>query len=134
MTYALSAALQAAVFQQLYTDPEVVRHLGSHIYDALPFGTAPQLYAQLGPETVKDASDATGHGAQHDFTVSVVTTQAGFTAAKEAAAAICTALENPLTLTAGHLISLAFTRAVATRQGDETRRIDLRFRARTQLN
>lgn len=132
MSYAVSTALQTAVFQALSADADVTALVGTDIYDALPAGTVPSLYIALGPERASDASDQTGHGARHDFTVSVVTDSAGFASAKAVAAAVSDALvDAPLTLTRGRLVSLRFRRAKAVRvsPGDE-RRIDLTFRAR----
>ncbi|MEL6960742.1 MAG: DUF3168 domain-containing protein, partial [Pseudomonadota bacterium] len=108
--------------------------VGTDIYDALPSGTLPSLYVALGPELAKDASDMTGGGANHEFTIAVVTTSAGFSTAKQAAAAISDALvDADLTLSRGTLISLSFYRAKAVRVGTGgERRIDLTFKARVQ--
>jgi hypothetical protein len=132
MSYAISAALQTAIYQALSADADVTALVGTDIYDALPAGTVPSLYIALGPEKASDASDQTGHGARHDFTVSVVTDSAGFASAKAVAAAVSDALvDAPLMLSRGRLVSLRFRRAKAVRvsPGDE-RRIDLTFRAR----
>ena len=132
MSYAISGALQAAVFQQLYTDPVLTTLVGTAIFDALPTGDVPPIYVALGPEKVRDASDVTGGGALHELTVSVVTENAGFASAKAAAAAISDALvDASLTLARGVLVSLQFHKAAAARVGSgDTRRIDLIFRAR----
>lgn len=132
MSYAMSAPLQAAVFQQLYTDPALGALVGEHIFDALPSGAVPSLYVALGPEKVRDASDATGWGALHEFTVSVVSDAAGFATAKTAAGMVSDALvDAELALTRGALVSLRFYKAAAARVGTgDTRRIDLFFRAR----
>ncbi|PWG18272.1 DUF3168 domain-containing protein [Salibaculum griseiflavum] len=132
MSYAISAALQTAIYQALSADADVTALVGTDIYDALPAGTVPSLYIALGPEKASDASDQTGRGARHDFTVSVVTDSAGFASAKAVAAAVSDALvDAPLMLSRGRLVSLRFHRAKAVRvsPGDE-RRIDLTFRAR----
>lgn len=132
MTYAISAALQAAVYQQLFTDPDLVALVGTNVFDALPTGGLPSLYVAIGPEVVKDASDKTGGGALHEITVSVVTDVAGFAQAKTAAAAVSDALiDADLVLTRGTLVSLGFYKATAARVGTgDTRQIDLTFRAR----
>lgn len=132
MSYAISAALQAAVFQTLSNDADVTALVGTAIYDALPGGTLPALYIVLGTEEVRDASDKTGRGALHDFTVSVVTEAAGFSSAKLVAAAVSDALiDAPLVLTRGALVSLHFTKAKAARVGTgDMRQINLIFRAR----
>ncbi len=134
MTYALGSALQAAVYQCLTNDAPLTALVGSDIFDATPPGTPPSTYVSLGPEEVKDASDVCSDGAFHEFTVSVVTDQAGFQSAKDIAAAICDALVGAdLVLTRGALIALWFLRAKAARSDNgTTRRVDLMFRARVQ--
>ena len=136
MSYGVSAALQAAVYQHLTADAALAGLVGSAIYDALPSGTLPTTYVTLGPESVREKSDKTGQGALHSFTVSVVTDSAGFQAAKDVAAAISDALvDADLALTRGSLVYLTFDRAVAKLEGTGTqRRIDLRFRARVEDN
>ena len=132
MSYGVSSALQAAVFQTLSNDPGVSRLVGSAIYDALPSGTLPALYIVLGSEEVRDASDKSGGGALHEFTITVVTESAGFSSAKVLAAAVSDALvDAPLTLTRGALVSLNFYKAKAARVGTgDMRQINLIFRAR----
>lgn len=132
MSYGVAAALQQAVFQKLSNDPALGAVLGGAIYDALPPGTLPPLYVILGSEDVKDASDKTGGGALHEFTVTVVTESAGFSSAKVAAAAVNDALvDADLPLTRGTLVSLNFRKAKAARVGTgDVRQINLTFRAR----
>lgn len=132
MSYAVSAALQEAVYQRLTSDATLTGLVGAAIYDALPGGTLPATYVTLGPEDVRASADRTGQGAWHRFTVSVVTEAAGFHAAKEVAAAISDTLVNvDLTLARGRLAGLHFYRARAQREGTgDMRRIDLTFRAR----
>lgn len=132
MSYGVSAALQAAVYQALSADATLASLVGNHIYDAFPAGTLPPLYVALGPELVKDQSDKTGGGAMHQFTVSVVTDTAGFATAKQAAGAVSDALvDADLTLNRGTLVALNFYRAKAVRVGAaDERRIDLTFNAR----
>jgi len=134
MTYAISGALQTAVFETLSADAVLSGLVGTAIYDAVPVGSLPQLYIRLGSETVRDASDISGDGAEHVLTVSVITTNPGFSGAKAVAAAVSDALHNaPLTLSRGRLVSLRFDRAAAQRiDGATGRQIDLRFRARVQ--
>lgn len=137
MSYAMAAALQTAVYQHLLADAGVGALVGDAIYDALPVGTLPETYVTLGPEDVRDASDQGGDGALHRFTVSVLTSAAGFGAAKTLAAAICDALDDPgLILSRGRVVGVWFERATARRTGTggETRQIDLRFRARVEDN
>ena len=132
MSFALSAALQTAIYDRLTSDAALSVLLGGAIYDALPEGPVPPLYLALGPETVRDRSDATGHGAEHLLTLTVVSTASGFAGAKATAGAACDALDDaPLPLARGTLISLRFDRARARREaGGTRRRIDLTFRAR----
>lgn len=134
MSYGVSSALQAAVYQHLAADGALAALVGTAIYDALPGGSLPSTYVTLGPETVRERSDKTGNGAEHTLTVSVVTDTAGFQAAKDVAAAVSDALvDADLALARGSLIYLNFDRAVARLEGTGTqRRIDLRFRARVQ--
>lgn len=132
MSYGVGAALQAAVYQQLVSDPALASLVGTAIFDAIPAGTLPSTYVSIGPEEVRDRSDGTGAGANHFFTVSVVTDAAGFQSAKNAAAAVSDTLNGAaLSLTRGTLVSLRFQRAAAKRASND-RRIDLRFHARVE--
>ncbi len=132
MSYAVSAALQAAVYQQLHTDTALAQLVGTAIYDAQPNGTLPSTYVLLGSEQVQGVADSGGYGAWHRFTISVVSDAAGFHTAKSVAAAINDALvDAPLTLARGQLVALNFFRARARREGaGDIRRIDIIFRAR----
>lgn len=133
MSYALAAPLQTAVYQRLVADTALQAVIGGAIYDAIPSGSLPAIYAALGPETVEEAGDAETSGAWHEFTVSVVTELAGFQQAKVAAAAISDALDDAdLTLSRGRLVGLWFRRAKAARETGGLRRIDLTFRARVE--
>lgn len=134
MSYGVSEALQVAVYARLLNDAGVMSEVGSSVFDAVPSGSVPSLYIALGPETVTDRSDKTGRGAQHDFVVSVVTSNAGFQSAKAAAAAAADALiDADLTLSRGILVALRFVKATAKREdGNALRRIDLTFRARVE--
>ncbi len=136
MSYGVAKALQVAVYGRLIADATLTGLVGTAIYDALPTGALPPLYVALGPEVVRDKSDKTGAGAEHEFTVSVVTDTAGFATAKDAAAAVSDALvDAPLTLTRGILVSLNFCRAQAARVGSSAiRQINLTFRARVEDN
>ena len=131
MSYATSAALQAAVFTRLREDDAVTALIGTEIHDGMPSGAMPPLYVSLGEETVTDRSDKDSAGAQHDITLSVITDANGFATAKTVAGAICDALlSRPLQPSRGHVAGLWFRGATAKRvQKSGTRRIDLRFRA-----
>ena len=132
MTYAISAALQTAIYERLKADTVVVSTVGEAIYDAIPAGTRPDLYVSLGNEQVRDQSDMTGSGALHELVVRVVSEHSGFSRAKIAAAAVCDALHNAdLNLSRGALVALQFHRGRASRvRTGEARQIDLTFRAR----
>ena len=136
MSYTMASALQSAVFGHLDADANLTALVGSAIYDVPPPGGLPGLYVMLGPEDVRDRSDLSGHGAVHDFVISVVSDADGFQTAKLVAAAVSDALvDAPLVLSRGCLISLNFLRARAQRVAKGTQRqIDLRFRARVEDN
>lgn len=132
MSLAFSAPLQAAVFARLSGDPAVTALVGNAIHDALPPGIPPTLYVLLGPEEVRPRHDSGGRGAEHDFTISVISETAGFHTAKALAHAICEALASPdLSLSGGVVVGLWFRHARARRleQGN-LREIVLTFRAR----
>lgn len=134
MTYALAGALQAAVYRALVADAALGALVGGAIHDALPGGMVPDLYVALGPEVVRDRSDATGAGAEHEFTITVVSNAAGFAAAKAAAGAVSDVLSGAdLALERGRLVFLVFHKAQARRaRSGAARRIDLIFRARVE--
>ena len=138
MSYAATAALQAAVSQALREDSALAVFVGDAIYDAMPVAAPSGTYGSLGPEEVRDAGDMTGAGSQHDFVVSVLsgTDEAnGFGAVKAAAAAVSDALERGgIVLERGRLAGLWFLRAKARRaENGAGRRVDLTFRARIDL-
>jgi hypothetical protein len=132
MSYANAEALQSAVYQAMQSNTALNALVSGQIYDGLPSGVEPELYVTLGPETVRDASDKSGAGAVHSFTVSVISASAGFAKTKSVAAVICDLLiDAELALARGRLVSLGFDRARALRiQNGAGRQIDLRFRAR----
>ncbi|MFO1175466.1 MAG: DUF3168 domain-containing protein [Paracoccaceae bacterium] len=132
MSYGAAAALQAAIYQRLRADTALDALVGGAIYDAAPPGVTGGTYVSIGPEVVRDASTKTERGAEHEFSVSVVTDAAGFQAAKAAAVAVSDALTGAtLVLARGNLVGLWFLRARARRvENADTRRIDLFFKAR----
>ena len=136
MSYAMSAALQGAVYQHLIADATLGGLIGANVFDAVPSGQVPDTYVSLGPELVRDRSDKSSAGAEHEFTVTVYTTEAGFEGAKDVAAAICDALvDASLSLSRGHLVAMNFFKAHAVRDRKGSgRRIDLKFRARVEDN
>jgi hypothetical protein len=131
MTYALSSALQKAVYAALVGDATLATLVGTDIFDAPPVGAIPSLYVSLGPERAVERSDRTASGARHDFIVSVITDAAGFQQAKDVAGAVSDALDAPLGgLDRGRVVALSFLRAQAKRdEAGQQRRIDLTFRA-----
>jgi hypothetical protein len=131
MSYAAAPALQQAVFQRLTAWPALV---GVATYDAVP-ANATGTFVLIGPEEVRDQSDKSGAGAEHQMVISVITDATGFLSIKTTAADISDALIGaPLALSRGQLVSLFFVRASARRiEEGETRRIDLTFRAWVQL-
>ena len=136
MSYASAAALQAAVYQRLVGDAAVGAPFGAALHDPVPPGPPPTTYLSPGPEDARDRSDKTGAGAEHDFTISVVTDAAGFQGAKALAGAVSDALVGAeLVLTRGQVVDLWFLRARARRVGAaDQRRIDMWFRARVDLD
>ncbi len=131
MSYAAAPALQTAVYQALASAGPLS---GVAIYDAVPPNPA-GTFVLVGPEEVRDASDKSGPGAEHQIAVSVISDGTGFLAAKTIAAAVSDRLVGTsLTLSRGRLVSLLFLRASARRIDEgEVRRIDLTFRARIEL-
>lgn len=136
MTYAVSEALQKAVYTTLINAAPLTSLVSGAIYDASPTGAVPGLYISLGPEEVRARNDMTGRGAEHRFTVNVVSDADGFLTAKVVAGAVCDALQDAVpTLDRGRIVSLNFDRARARRIGlDERRQIELRFIARVEDN
>lgn len=136
MSYAISGALQSAVYDRLAGDADLSALVGDDIYDGIPTGAVPSLYVSLGEETVTDRSDTGTGGAWHDFTVAVVTQANGFAEAKAVGGVISDALlAGGLTLSRGHVVGIWFRAAEARRvQKSDLRRIDLRFRAQVLDN
>ena len=132
MSYGSAAALQAAIYARLVAAGPLA---GVPVYDAVPPGAGAGTFVLIGPEDVIDRSDKTGGGAEHRFSVAVISDATGFQAAKAVAVAVSDALvDAPLVLARGRLVGLHFVRGVAMRldEGD-VRRIDLTFRARVDV-
>ena len=136
MSYGMAEGLQSAIYQHLQNDAQLTSLIGSAVYDEVPPGILPETYVSLGAETVLDRSDISRAGAEHRLTISVVSEAAGFATPKAVAVAVSDALDDAdLTLVRGRLVFLNFDRATAKRVGSaNTRRIDLRFRARVEDN
>jgi hypothetical protein len=132
MTYAVSAALQEWVYATLTADATLAGLVGGQVFDAAPVGDAPTLCVVLGDETVRDRSDQSGQGAWHDFRIGVITDDAGFTRAKQAAAAVCDALiGQDAVLSRGRIVCVHFRFARTRRmETGRIRQIELTFRAR----
>lgn len=139
MSYRAGEALQAAVYQRLRGDEALGTLVGDAVFDAMPVAAPAGVHVSLGPEEVKDASDATARGALHEFAVTVLSgadqEAGGFAEVKAAAAAVVAALEDePLALTRGVLAGLWCLKAKAARaETGAARRVDLTFRARVDL-
>lgn len=131
MSYGMAQALQAAIFQRLSANSGLS---GVPVVDALPKGQGSGTFILIGPEDVIDQSDKSGQGAEHRFSVSVISDAAGFLAAKAVAVVVSDSLIGaPLVLARGRLSGLWFLKAVARRLEDgKARRIDLTFRARVE--
>lgn len=131
MSYAISAALQAGIYQSLAADGDLAALVGTAIHDQMPAGPVSGTYVSLGPEDVRDLSDQTHRGAEHRFSVSVVSDEAGFQTAKAVAGRIADILvDAEPVLTRGRVVLLSFLSARARRvRAGQTRRIDLSFRA-----
>lgn len=134
MSYAISAALQSAVFLAVSGDAGVQSLVGSSVYDATPAGVLPLTYVIVGDEDVRPRSDGSGAGAAHDFIVSIFSDAAGYSGAKNVAVAVSDVLEDAdFPLSRGALVSLRFLRGKARRvTSPSSRRIDLWFRARVE--
>lgn len=128
MSYALSSALQSAVYQHLISDPAVIACVGDRVYDVPPTGHLPDLYVLIGQEDVRDASDYSCSGAWHDLTLSIISNSTGFMAAKETAAALNDALQDAdMSLHRGRLVGIRFRKAKAARAKEGQRKIDMIF-------
>jgi len=133
MSYAMSAALQEAVFTALSGNVTLNARVEG-IYDAPPEsgGTPPiGTYITLGDDEAKDRSSASHKGVTLDFEVNIHSDFAGFSAAKAVAADVVDILAwAELGLSRGNLVNLKFLKS-RTRRGaaPETRRIALVFRA-----
>ncbi|MBK5928522.1 DUF3168 domain-containing protein [Rhodobaculum claviforme] len=131
MSYATAAALQAAVYARLASDPVVTQQVGGAIHDAVPAGTPPGTFVVVGQGETVDRSCVTTPAAEHRLRISVISNAAGFQRAKEAAAAVSDAmLADPVpVLPRGRVVGVWFARAEAGRvRGTGARRIELTFR------
>ena len=136
MTFAVSGALQRAVYELLQADPGLTALVGDAVYDHVPAGEEPPLFVSLGPDEVRDRSTQTSGMAEHRFAVSVVSAGEGFEAGKAVAATVSDALIDARPpLMRGRVISLTLLRARARRvRGRIARRVDLTFRAIVEDN
>ncbi len=131
MTYAFGWALQQAVYDALRAHGPLADLIGARIHDAAPHRAteADAAYVLLGDETVAPWTAGQEDGAIHEIVVSAVASEAGFATVKRVAAAVCDALDGPIPLARGRVVSVRFLGG-RTRRGrrGETRRIDMRFR------
>lgn len=134
MSYASAAALQGALFQ-LLTGDAALAALVAAIHDSPPPGTPKGTHVILGEDEALDRGDASGPGAEHRLTVTVVSDAAGFLRAKQAAGRISDLLDQAAPVLPGaRLVGIWFQDARARRlEGGRVRRIDLRFRARVEI-
>jgi Protein of unknown function (DUF3168) len=132
MSFAGSAALQAAIYQRLTATSALA---AVPVYDAPPPGAGAGTFILIGPEDVRDASDKSGPGAEHRFSVAVISDGTGFLPVKTIAVAVSDALTDAtLILSRGRLVYLQFLRATARRIDEgEIRRVDLIFSARLEM-
>lgn len=138
MSFAASAALQAAIYQALRDDIALRDLVGDAVYDAMPVAAPAGTYVAIGTEQVRDAGDMTGRGAWHDLGISVLSGSddgSGFGLVKQAASAVCQVLDGAsLQPAQGRLVGIWFQRATARRvENGAGRRVDLIFRARLDL-
>jgi hypothetical protein len=130
MTYSMAGAVQRAVYERLESDDTLMQLVGGAVFDAVPQVT-PDIFVALGAEDVRARGDVSGTGAVHDLTISVVTSRHGYISAKDVAVRVSDLLAEGLPMVRGRMVSMRFLRARARRdEGEGTRRIDLRFRAR----
>lgn len=131
MSYALSSALQTAIYDLLAGDAALAALVGGSVHDQPPPGPVTGTYVLLGDEDTRDLSDKTAAGADHRFSVSVISDAYGFRTAKDAAGRVSDLLVDATpALTRGRIVMLRFLGARARRiRSGQTRRIDLTFRA-----
>ncbi|RMD49139.1 MAG: DUF3168 domain-containing protein [Alphaproteobacteria bacterium] len=131
MSARLGPEVQAAIHAMLSADAAVSALTGGAIHDAPPPGPVPALWVRIGEERVRDASDASGRAAVHEVVVEVSAEAGAFAAAKEAAAAICDALEGRAPALSGASAGpIGFVRAEARRARDGRRLVRLVLRLR----
>lgn len=133
MTYAFGWPLQQAVFAALRAHPALAALIGDRIYDEAPHRSAeadpPAPAVLIGEERVAPWSTATEDGAVHEIVLSAVAAEPGFATVKRIAGAVCEALEGPLALSRGRVVSARFLGGRTARGGRAaSRRIDMRFR------
>lgn len=134
MSYAVTQALQVALFDLVANDPGVQALIGAGVFDAPPSGVVPETYLVIGEENVRSQGDASGAVMQHDLTLGIYSGAAGFASAKAVAVAVSDALQDAApVLTRGRLVGLEFRRARARRGAKAgSRRIELIYRARVE--
>lgn len=125
MSYAVSAAVQKAMYEALVADPPV-----GAIFDGAPEGEVPDTYAVIGAEDVRDRSSMDARLSEHRAIVTVYGAEAAFSSTKLMAGAICDRMLAGLpNLDRGRVVSIEFIRARARRvTSNAQRRIEMTFR------
>lgn len=127
-------ALRKAIRAHLLADAALVAALGGQkVFDEAPRGDETP-YAIFAETQARDWSADMSRGAEHFFTLAVVSTQRGLNAALSIAQQITSLLdEAPLTLEGHALTDLRFL-SLETKRDDKGRfaRVALRFRATTE--
>lgn len=134
MTFAMSWALQEAVFAALTSDPTLAASIGDRIYDAPPpfeADAAPDVpWITLGDERVDDWSTSDGAGAAHLLSVTITAPRRGFADAKKIAGQVCDVLlGGSLAPSRGQVAFVGFVGGRTRRiEKDLMRQVELRFR------
>jgi hypothetical protein len=127
-------ALRKAVRARLLADPALVAALGGQkLFDEAPRGADPP-YALFAETQMRDWSADLCRGAEHFFTLALVSTQRGLSGALAAAQRIVDLLDDPALSLEGHrLVNLGFVSMETKRdQSGRFARVDVRFRATTE--
>lgn len=127
-------ALRKAIIARLAANAALVGALGgAKIYDEAPRG-AETPYVLFADAQMRDWSAQSSRGAEHYFTLAIVTTQRGTSAALGAAQQIIDLLdEAPLALAGHALVDLRFVSLETKRdQNGRFARVSMSFRAVTE--
>jgi len=134
MTAAQALALQKAAIARLRDDAALTALLGgARVHDHVARGMSPPYVALARFET-RDLSSSGADGAEHRFTLHIWPEAQGRAQAHAIAAAIETALAQPLPLEDAQLVNLAATGWETTRVDKDHYRGALTFRAVTEAS